>query len=58
MIRGRVCAGPSLVGADASVPVFVSLGFVLVSLDRVEAVLWRGELTRVKADVYTSIVIM
>lgn len=40
MIHGRVCAGPSLVGADASVPVFVSLGFVLVSLDRVEAVLW------------------
>jgi len=23
MIRGRVCAEPSLVGADASVPVFV-----------------------------------
>ena len=39
MIRGRVCAEPSLVSADASVPVFVSLGFVLVSLDRVEAVL-------------------
>lgn len=40
MIRGCVCAEPSLVGADASVPVFVSLSLVLVSLDRVEAVLW------------------
>lgn len=39
MIRGRVCAEPSLVGADASVPVFVSLGLVLVSLDWAEAVL-------------------
>ena len=39
MIRGRVCAEPSLAGADASVPVFVSLGFVLVSLDRAEVVL-------------------
>lgn len=39
MIRGRVCAEPSLVGADASVPVFVSLVLVLVSLDRAEAVL-------------------
>lgn len=39
MIRGRVCAKPSLVGADASVPVFVSLGLVVVSLDRAEAVL-------------------
>lgn len=39
MIRGRVCAKPSLVGADASVPLFVSLGLVLVSLDRAEAVL-------------------
>lgn len=39
MIRGRVCAEPSLVGADESVPVFVSLGFVLVSLDRAEVVL-------------------
>lgn len=39
MIRGRVCAEPSLVGAYASVPVFVSLGFVLVSLDRAEVVL-------------------
>lgn len=39
MIRGRVCAEPSLVGADASVSVFVSLGLVLVSLDRAEAVL-------------------
>lgn len=39
MLRGRVCVEPSLVGADASVPVFVSLGFVLVSLDRAEAVL-------------------
>lgn len=39
MIPGRVCAGPSLVGADVSVPVFVSLGIVLVSLDRAEAVL-------------------
>ena len=39
MIRGRVCAEPSLVGADASVPVFVSLGLVFVSLDRAEAVL-------------------
>ena len=39
MIRGRVCAGPPLVGADASVPVFVSLGLVLVSLDRAEVVL-------------------
>lgn len=39
MIRGRVCAEPSLVGTDASVPVFVSLGFVLVSLDRAEVVL-------------------
>lgn len=39
MIRGRVCAEPSLVGADASVPVFVSLGLVLVSLGRAEAVL-------------------
>lgn len=39
MIRGRVCAEPSLIGADASVPVFVNLGFVLVSLDRAEAVL-------------------
>ena len=39
MIRGRVCAEPSLVGADASVFVFVSLGFVLVSLARAEAVL-------------------
>lgn len=39
MIRGRVCAESSLVGANASVPVFVSLGFVLVSLDRAEAVL-------------------
>lgn len=39
MIRGRVCAEPSLVGADASVPVFVSIGFVLVSLDRAEVVL-------------------
>lgn len=39
MVRGRVCAEPSLVGADASVLVFVSLGFVLVSLDRAEAVL-------------------
>ena len=29
MIRGRVCAEPSLIGADASVPVFVSLGLVL-----------------------------
>lgn len=39
MIRGCVCAKPSLVGADASVPVFVSLGLVVVSLDRAEAVL-------------------
>ena len=39
MIRGHVCAEPSLVGADASVPVFVSLGFVLVSLARAEVVL-------------------
>lgn len=39
MIRGRICAEPSLVGAEAAVPVFVSLGFVLVSLDRAEAVL-------------------
>lgn len=39
MIRGRVCAEPSLVGADASVPVFVSLGLVLVSLGQAEAVL-------------------
>lgn len=39
MIRGRVCAEPSLVGADASVPVFVSLGLALVSLGRAEAVL-------------------
>lgn len=39
MIRGCVCAEPSLVGADASVPVFVSLSLVLVSLDRAEAVL-------------------
>lgn len=39
MIRGCVCAEPSLVSADASVPVFVSLGLVLVSLDRAEAVL-------------------
>ena len=39
MIRGRVCTKPSLVGADASVSVFVSLGLVLVSLDRAEAVL-------------------
>ena len=39
MIRGHVCAEPSLVGADASVPVFVSLGLVLVSLDRAEAVI-------------------
>lgn len=39
MIRGRVCAKPSLAGADASVPLFVSLGLVLVSLDRAEAVL-------------------
>ena len=39
MVRGCVCAEPSLVGADASVPVFVSLGLVLVSLDRAEAVL-------------------
>ena len=39
MIRGRVCTEPSLVGADAPVPVFVSLGLVLVSLDRAEAVL-------------------
>ena len=39
MIRGCVCAEPSLVGAGASVPVFVSLGLVLVSLDRAEAVL-------------------
>lgn len=39
MIRGRVCAKPSLVGADASAPVFVSLGLVVVSLDRAEAVL-------------------
>ena len=39
MIHGRVCTKPSLVGADASVPVFVSLGFVLASLDRTEAVL-------------------
>ena len=31
MICGRVCTEPSLVGADASVPVFVSLGRVLVS---------------------------
>lgn len=39
MIRGCVCAEPSLVGADASVPVFVSLGLVLVSFDRAEPVL-------------------
>ena len=39
MIRGRVCTKPSLVGADASVYVFVGLGLVLVSLDRAEAVL-------------------